>query len=318
MSIWSFEDFKNSIDSKYQLTLGEGNTPIDNIDIDGVEVVFKREDQNPNRSFKDRSLAYQISKYYQDGVKKFVISSSGNAAVSAAAYCGLVGLELDVFVSENIPEYKLLSIPSPSPFLRREGDVCVKVHKVMRPKSDAIKFARETGAVNLRGSMDDNAIVGFKTLGYELAKQVPDADGIFTCCSSGTSAVGIRDGYTPPSPPYNRVGTIVPQIHIVQTTKINPIGKEFDNDFEATEDSIANAVSDRVAHRKQRVVDLIHETKGTGWVVGDNEIRNAKEFLVSKGIEIEGYNAYVGFAGYLKAVKSGLKFEKPVVLITGI
>lgn len=330
MSIWKYENLKKNIKEEYQLSLNEGNTPVEKLMVDGCEVLVKREDKNPNQSFKDRSLCYQIAYYVQQGRKDFVISSSGNAARSAIAYCTLHDVNLTVFVSEKIDDYKFRKL--------QDSNDKIQVIKSKRPKSDAIKFARENSAVNLRGSVDSNAIIGFKTIAYELLEQESDIDAIFICCSSGTSTVGIHKGFNEAGKksffekfiPFEKC----PPLHIVQTSKIHPIAKVLNDEVESTKTCLANAVSDRVAHRKDMVVDVVMDTGGYGWTVGDEELREAKLLVQSwnfeptattattatkpKGIDIEGYNAYVGVAGYLKAVKEGYKFKKPLILITGI
>jgi len=41
---------------------------------------------NPTSSFKDRGVAFLVSKMVEEGARTVVIDSSGNAAVSTAAY----------------------------------------------------------------------------------------------------------------------------------------------------------------------------------------------------------------------------------------
>ncbi|MBD3362536.1 pyridoxal-phosphate dependent enzyme [Candidatus Dojkabacteria bacterium] len=303
--IWTYSQISELIEPKYHISLGEGGTGINEISFEDQKVCLKREDKNPNQSFKDRSLVFQIAFYLQQGKKRFVISSSGNAAISALSCCQKYNLELDIFVSNKIEDYKLKKITD---------IIDIKfVHKSKRPKSDAMKFSRKTGAVNLRGSKDEKAVIGFQTIAFELIKQMPNADAVFICCSSGTSTVGIWQGYQV----YNFEG-IYPQIHIVQTSKIHPIAKEFDTDFKITKSSLAGAVCDRVAHRKLQVLEIIRESNGSGWVVSDQELIIVKKNLSAKGIEIEGYNAYVSFAGLQKALKNGFQFDNPVCIISGI
>jgi threonine synthase len=303
--IWRFEDKLKSIGIDFQLSLSEGNTELVQKEIDSKYILFKLEHLNPNQSFKDRSLAYWLSYYYSQGKSDFVISSSGNAATSAIAYCNLFDASLKVYVSENIPDYKFKKLVH-----TKGSSEKIKIIKSNKPKSDAFKYVRDSNAMNLRGSTDDNAIEGFKTLAFELCEQDKTIDALFVCCSSGTSLSGIYEGY-------KQVGTM-PQLHIVQTTKINPIACEFDSNFQKTNNSIANAVSDKVAMRKNRVVSIINNTGGSGWVVSDTELVAAKSELVENRIDIEGYNAYVSYAGFKKALNSGWEFKNPVCIISGI
>lgn len=301
--IWEFEHYIKPISQEFHLNLNEGNTALEGLTINSQKIWFKREDQNPQKSFKDRSMAYWLSFYNAQGKKDFVISSSGNAAASAIAYCKLFGANLKVFVSENIPDYKfdnLINLKADS------GNI--EIVKSRKPKSDAFKFAQSNNFINLRGSTDNNAIEGFKTIAFELNEKNPDA--VFVCCSSGTSLIGIYEGFKQ----LNKL----PQLHIVQTTRIHSIASHFDNNFSKSPSSIANAVSDKVANRKKQVISVIEESNGSGWVVSDNDLVEAKAELVENGIEIEGYNAYVGYAGLKKALNHGRHFENPVCIISGI
>lgn len=301
--IWRSKLLKSLIEPEYQLSMDEGSTPMYSKVINGNSVYFVDETKNPNQSFKDRSLAFQLSYYYSQNKTNFVISSSGNAARSAIAYAKLIpDAKLDVFVSDSIPNYKLNKLGSGKD---------IKIHKSNRAKSDAIKFSYSTGAINLRGSKDDNASIGFRTLGEHIYNNIPDADAIFVCCSSGTSTLGIYEGI-------KECGLRVPAIHIVQTSYIHPIAEEFDRDFVEQDSSLANAISDRVAHRKNEVIEIITQTNGGAWIVDDNDIKIAKDELIKLAIDIEGYNAYVSFAGFMKAIKKGLSFKKPVCILTGI
>ena len=110
MGIWAHRHlFTKDVDPKHRLSLGEGGTPCTNCSKlakhMGMKYVYlKREDLNPTGSFKDRSLAYQISAHLQDGEKNFVISSSGNAAISAIGYCRKANCNLHVYISDKIPD----------------------------------------------------------------------------------------------------------------------------------------------------------------------------------------------------------------------
>ncbi len=138
-----------------------------------------------------------------------------------------------------------------------------------------------------------------------------DIDAVFVCCSSGTSTIGLAQGY-------NKIAGHIPQIHIVQTTKICPIASQFDKNYEKAINSIANAVSDKIAKRKENVLDIVKSSNGFGWVVSDQEIIEAKKELVKLGIKVEGYNAYVSYAGYKKSVKQRGIYKNPVCIISGV
>lgn len=332
MGIWDYSAyFTPDVDEYFRLSLAEGKTECEKYpslaDELGLDCLFlKREDANPTGSHKDRSLALQISAHLQDGAKEFVISSSGNAAISAAKLLSATTARLHIFISNNIPESKLWRLEdvlgehnlfSNYKDLVDDSVVTVEnisIHISSRAKSDAFKFAKENDYVFLRGSTDPYAVEGFKTIAFELAKQAPEADAIFIPCSSGTSTQGIYEGYQQ----LFKEGSIskIPQIHVVQSTKVHPIAKEFDKDFTMTEDSLVEAIVDRVAHRKPQAILAINETEGFGWVVSDDYILKGQKLLESAEVECSPEGGMV-MGAVIKAKEKGFPFNCPVILITG-
>lgn len=320
MSIWRYRQINKDIPEKFRLSLGEGNTNLLKIFLNKQEqkelgikdgttrkVYLKLETMNPNRSFKDRSLAYQISYYYSLKAKQLIISSSGNAAISAAAYTNLTNMKLAVFVSNKMNKDKLKRLNK----ISGENEN-ITLNFSSRPKSDAIKFARGGDFINLRGSTDEIAVPGFKTIAYELFDKLIECDAIFIPCSSGTSTTGISRGYDD-----LRVKT--PAIHICQTTKIYPIAKDYDILYTPTKTSIADAISDRVAKRKAEIEKIISESNGFGWILSDIDIKNALNFLQRKTkLPDLTPNGVLSFAGLIKALRRHKNFKNPVCIISGI
>ncbi len=90
------------------VSLGEGATPCVLVpalaSLAGVASVWiKNEGANPTGSHKDRMSAQAISRALDMGAREVVLASSGNAAVSAAAYCAAAGLECEVATYQALP-----------------------------------------------------------------------------------------------------------------------------------------------------------------------------------------------------------------------
>lgn len=287
MSIWNSKLIDNSLSIK--LTMGEGNTPTQELNIDGVKALLKREDKNPNGSFKDRSIAYQLSKHISEGVNKFCISSSGNAAISAYAYSKLSDISLDIFVSSKLSSEKLSKLSGS------------KLHISDNPKSDCIKFSNETKSFNLRGSVDDNAYIGYYSLAEEISSL--DIDSLFIPTSSGNAVIGIFQGL-------KKLEKHIP-IYIVQTTKVCPIASLYDIEFVKTETSVVTCITDRVCKRKSEVIEAIKDSCGSGIVVSDEEV-----IEVSKKYSLP-INSSISIAGFSKALKKGYTINRPLLVISG-
>lgn len=327
--MWIYEDkFNPKIDSNYQLSVGEGNTPLEKFKINLNEletnhIFIKREDLNPTKSFKDRSLSYQLSRYYQLGKRDFAISSSGNAAVSAITYCKKFPANLHVFVSNKLETRKLKRLlqvceiktnksaqisPDREAVLSKNNIV---LHFSKRAKSNAFKFSSTDRIVLLNASKDDLAIEGYKTISYEIQNKHPEIDAIFIPCSSGTSTVGIFRGF-------KNEKSKLPQFHIAQTEKTHPIAKEFDNNFSKKNSSLATAITDRVAHRKEKVISILKQSKGSGWVISDDDLLYARKLFSFVASDISPtYDSLLSFAALIKAKSNGYEFKNPLLIFSG-
>lgn len=275
-------------------TEAPGNTPLVKID----DIYFKCEYKNPTGSHKDRATFGQIAQLKKNGIKKAVISSSGNAAISAANYCKLESIELTAFVPSNINENKLQIL---------ESFGC-KVIKTPKPIRDSIKFSKEFNAYNLRQSKDPNAASGYESTAAEIIKVVtPDA--VFIPVSSGTTLVGVATGFKKKNSPV--------QIHAVQTDAIHPIAGLFDQNFkETSEKSLADAIVAKYTPREAEVVGIIKQSGGSGWVISNSEMKLGRQWLVSHNLDCS-YEGAAALAAFWKAKKEGWKLENPVCLLTG-
>ncbi|PZX34083.1 putative Pyridoxal-5'-phosphate-dependent enzyme, beta family threonine synthase [Cupriavidus phytorum] len=90
------------------VSLGEGATPCLPVPVlaslaDVASVWVKNEGANPTGSHKDRMSAQAVSRALDIGAREVVLASSGNAAVSAAAYCAAAGLDCEVATYQALP-----------------------------------------------------------------------------------------------------------------------------------------------------------------------------------------------------------------------
>jgi len=91
------------------ISLAEGDTPCIELprlarELGIWKLSAKFEGMNPTGSHKDRMSAQGISRALDVGAQTVVLASSGNAAVSAAAYCAVAGLRCEVATYRDMPE----------------------------------------------------------------------------------------------------------------------------------------------------------------------------------------------------------------------
>lgn len=309
MGIWKYcTYFNTNIEQKYRLSLQEGDTPIENypkLDVQcHTHIYFKREDKNPNGSHKDRSIAFQVSKYYQDGIPHVTISSSGNSAISAAAYCSLAGIHLTLFLSPSISEEKKKRLES---IVKKNKDITVIYSP--QAKTACFRFALEQHIPNMTPSKDSHlAMEGMQTLGIELAQETEHIDAIFMPASSALGFVSMVKGYTTLKP-------LIP-MHIVQTSKIHPIAQYYDTDFTPESNSFAKAIVARAVPLINDARNIINTSHGAGWVIENAQLEEAYQILQKQGIHTS-YDAALSLAGLLKAQRKGIHFTNAICILTG-
>lgn len=309
-NIWRYAEFYPAIKKENRLTLNEGNTPETLApklakELGLKKLIFKREDLNPNGSHKDRLLAYQVSRAKENGEKILTISSSGNAAVSAAAYCNLAGIKLIVFVSPNTDKAKLKKVADFGAY------VIISRYALTLANLSAKKF----GIGNLRSGAGENSYYGLKSISFEIFEHCGAVDAVFIPTSSASTLLAAAEAFGD----LINLGEIkkMPALYAVQTAKIHPIAGDFDKSFIIENDSLARGiVAKNISEEKlAKVLKIIKNSNGGGAVISDAEIVAGQAILQKNGIET-GYESAAAFAGALK-LKEKVKNKKVVVLLTG-
>ncbi|KXK27480.1 MAG: Pyridoxal-phosphate dependent enzyme [candidate division WS6 bacterium OLB20] len=188
--------------------------------------------------------------------------------------------------------------------LKKYEGALIRIHSGRKAKSDAILFARHHEAVNLRGSKDEAALPGFATIASELAEQIPHIDAVFIPCSSATSSVAIAREFI-------RLQKNV-AVHVCQNVRINPIAGQFDSDFLPAGSSLSDCIVDRVVLRRNDVTELIRASDGSGWVISDEQLLNARD--AAPGYS---FNSLLALAAWQKAVAHGYEYKYPVAVMSG-
>jgi len=285
-----------------------------------TDLYLKHEDLHPFGSHKGRSTPLMINKHHQAGWNNFVISSSGNSAIASAYAVQKHNLEnpkqnlkLKIFVGKNIDKNKLKKIT-------KLLDKNISLKQVDKPKQTAFKIDKDGEAKNLRQSTDDGAITGYYELATELA-EIKNLSAVFIPTSSGTTAQGLHEGF--------KKLKLNPQIHIVQTTFCHPlvfnpqaeINLSLRGGASATTSqsrSLATAIVDKIAHRKQTITKILKNSRGNGWVADNKQITDVIE-LINKTEKLKvSPNSALSIVGLQQALQANKKFSGPVVcLITG-
>ena len=114
--IWRYHHFL-PVDYKDAVTIGEGFTPLLQIELFGKQVFVKQEQLFPTGSYKDRGASVLMSYAKKIGVTHVVQDSSGNAGCSIAAYAANAGIGCDIFVPADTSSAKLAQVQPAAPRL---------------------------------------------------------------------------------------------------------------------------------------------------------------------------------------------------------
>lgn len=297
--IWRFSDRLPPVAEGCKQTLGEGGTPL--LRLRGTDIWAKVDCINPTLSFKDRGAAFLISKIVEEGARSVVIDSSGNAAISTAAYCARAGIgHISV-----MPRYSHMEKKS---HVLWHGSKVIEAPDRDASRQYARRIARDLKLKYIGFALEPYAVPGFKTTAYEMEMHfTPDA--IFVPAGSGTNIVAIGGAYLE----MEGKGEVeqIPEVHCVQSAACAPISGVF-TDFAPIESTLAEGVIVPVTERRDEAVRVIRETGGTGWVIDDANIYRAMRLLASNGIYASPTGS-VGVAGALKADHGG----RCVCIVTG-
>jgi threonine synthase len=273
---------------------------------------LKREDLHPYKSHKGRSVPHMIDMAIKSGSTEFAISSSGNAALAAALHLEKISLEgvhgslhLEVFVGLKISQEKLSRINA----VKERHPELITITHTERPLQAMFQRTENAPHIHsLRQSTDDTALIGYHSLCEELDK-IHNLAHIFVPTSSGTAAQTLAEFFS----------TKNVTIHIVQTSSCHPIAQHFFEYPQTDEVSIADAIVDKTAYRKEKILNALTKNGGTGIIVNNEKISGAQE-LMRKYANIEvSPNGALGVAGLMEATYTDFNPRGAVVcLVCGL
>lgn len=144
--VWRFRELLNFCEDKYKVTIGEGQTILQQNDVVGKYVGVKAgrlhlqyEGLNPSGSFKDNGMAAAFSHALMVGAKSCACASTGNTSASVALYAHSCGLKCTVFIGSGriafgklsqAMDYGAQTIQIQGDFddcMRQVQDVCTKL-----------------------------------------------------------------------------------------------------------------------------------------------------------------------------------------------
>lgn len=272
----------------------EGNTPMIKLSSFGktlklTNLYSKLEDKNPTGSFKDRESSLVFSWAKEQGINSVSIASSGNAAISAAAYSvrGQIKCHAYIPASTSLEKIKLLESYN------------VYIHKIKGTYEDCYKHLVDNPSklLNITSGQLPLRTEANKTISYEIFEQLGVPDYIVVPCGNGSCFAGIWKGF---KELYDcGFANKLPKMISVQIDRANPINKayRFNQEIEIihnSAESIAEGIVASESFCSPLVVKGLKESNGLVVDVNDHEIKKALYSIInSEGIIPEPTTASV-------------------------
>ncbi len=185
--LWRYADFFDNVPSKFWVS--DHRAELTALEQKSEKLWVKHEDWHPIGSHKGRSVAYQLSMLRSQGVEKVVLSSSGNAAIALT------------ILNQYLKAFAFVSPIADSAKVSQLACLSKKYTQVITtpfPRNFAQYLVNKHQYVDLRPSHAQTAITGLRSLGFELAEQLPDLDesySIFSVTTSGANILGMYEAF---------------------------------------------------------------------------------------------------------------------------
>ena len=294
--------------TKINLDLGEGNTPLLEKELNGKNVWLKMDYLQPTGSFKDRGAVFLIDQIKKMGINEIIEDSSGNAGAAIAAYSAAANIDCSIYLPAKTSKSKIRQI-------KAYGAEVIKIKGDRDKTSEAILNAADN---NYYASHVYNPLffAGTASLAFEIKKDINIPDKIIVPVGNGTMLLGLYYGF-------KEIGEL-PELIAVQSENCSPI---YDNYYfenknilekQRCDNTIAEGIAIGQPQRLKQIIEVIKESNGDILTVSENEIKQTLDKLWKQGIYIEKTSAAAP-AGFLKLNNNSLidDNEKIVVPLTG-
>ncbi|MDP6884876.1 MAG: pyridoxal-phosphate dependent enzyme [Rhodospirillales bacterium] len=275
-------------------SLGEGATPLIELptvarDVGLAKVWAKNEGQNPTGSHKDRMSPLVVARAAALGVSTVAAASSGNAAVSLAAYAAAGGLGCAIVTASTIGANWKRALETfgvelvITPTARERWNY-------LRDKVLGGEWYPATNYLFPPVGSNPFGVQGYKTMAYEIAEDLSQGlpDAILVPTARGDVLWGLWEGFRE----LRQAGHIaaVPRHFAVEPfPRISRVldGGDYRDAFPG-QTKLSSIGGDSVTFQ---ALEAVRETRGGAVVVGDREAEDGVSRLAALGLYAEASSA---------------------------
>lgn len=313
-TLWRYREAIPVFQDRNILSMQEGFTPLEEVELDGRHVFLKVDYLFPTGSYKDRGATVLVSKLKELGIRSVVEDSSGNAGSAIAAYCAIAGIDCKIYVPNSTASQKLVQI-------RAYG---ANLKMVMGSRERTAQVAIKDASKTYYASHCWNPFFlhGTKTFAFEIWEQMgwKSPDILVLPIGHGTLFLGAYIGFKE----LKKAGMIKksPRLIGVQSKACAPVYQAFNKGVKEPipikkRETMAEGIAIANPVRGRQILEAIRETDGEVLTVTEREIEIAFKEMGRKGHFIEPTSAAT-IAGLKKYLGRGIRGEKVVSTLTGI
>jgi threonine synthase len=283
-TLWRYRELLPVVHERNIVSLGEGMTPLLEVPRLAAQVGLRRlwvknESLMPTLSFKDRGQAVAVSMAKELGVRRLAIPSAGNAGGAMAAYGARAGMEVYVFMPEDVPLGNRIECDL-------VGAKVFLVNGLIGDCGKIVSQGKETmGWFDISTLKEPYRLEGKKTMGLEIAEQMgwelPDV--IIYPTGGGTGLIGMWKAFNEMEA-LGWIGKKRPRLVSVQAAGCAPIVRAFEQGAEHAEPwqdarTIASGLRVPGAVGDFLMLRAIRQTGGTAIAVTDEELSADQQAL---------------------------------------
>ncbi|NWF91439.1 MAG: threonine synthase [Syntrophaceae bacterium] len=313
-TLWRYREAIPILSDESILSMGEGFTPLERMELAGHRVFLKIDYLFPTGSYKDRGATVLVSKLRELGIRKVIEDSSGNAGSAIAAYCVRAGVECELYVPASTSPGKLAQIEAYGAILRKVEGSREKTAEMARKAASKIYYASHC--------WNPFFLHGTKTFAFEIWEQMgwKAPDTVVIPVGHGTLLLGAYIGFKE----LKEAGMVkrIPRIIAVQSAACAPIYRAFRKGWRETfpaekGETVAEGIAIANPVRARQILEAIRETGGEVLTVTEREIKVAMKEMGRRGHFIEPTSAAT-IAGLKKYLDQRKKEETVVSTLTGM
>lgn len=266
------------------ISLGEGQTPLVEVELHGQKVACKLEYLAPTGSFKDRGTSVLVSALVEMGIKRVVEDSSGNAGASLAAYCARAGIEAQIYVPAHASPEKLAQIEAYG----------AKLIPISGPRDRAAQEAQKAAQRDYYASHYWNPLPleGIKTEAYETCENLGwrAPEKVVVPVGQGTHLLALYRGFRDLLKA--KLIEKIPRLYGVQAIGCAPLYEAFHRHASTQpRPTVAEGISIREPIRGREVLEAVRATEGEMLAVTDEETLQARDIIARRGLYVEPTSA---------------------------